>query len=176
MFILIQSRQWNISMWFTLRDQSQIPALNIWNSSSCYLQQTGQDQFGDKKGGFCLFRKVVEIHCWGLSVLQHMQWHSQNINTCACAWFNFFLLFKGCFFFRLATICFSSHVSSLYICLSSRQWIQDRFSCQGIPLPNENKWIKHKRSSFKLKIERKKNLKKTNIWRKTFFPRKMPIE
>lgn len=51
MFVLIQSRQRNISMWFTVWDQSQIPALNTWNSSSSYLQQTGQDQSRNKKEG-----------------------------------------------------------------------------------------------------------------------------
>lgn len=175
MFILIQSRQRNISMWFTAWDQSQIPALNIWNSSSIHLQQTGQDQSRDKKEGPTFIEGSRDSSSTSVSLSlsskmlciapgnQCMWWHSHSINTCPCAGFNSFLSFR--LFFFLATIRFSSHVSSLCIYPSSRQWIQDRFSCQGIPLPNENKWIKHKRSTFKLKIETKK-LKKTNIWRK----------
>lgn len=153
MFILIQSRQRNISMWFTLRDQSQIPALNIWNSSSSYLQQTGQDQSGDKKEGSAFLEGGRDPLSRSVSLTSMCNGTRKVlIQVPMLGLIPFFCLR---FFFSLATICFSSHVSSLYIYLSSRQWIQDRFSCQGIPLPNENKWIKHKRSSFKLKRERK---------------------
>lgn len=176
MFILIQSRQRNISMWFTVWDQSPIPALNIWNSSSIYLQQTGQDQSRDKKEGPTFLEgsrdsslRSVSLHPSNKTLYitptnQRVQWHSHAINTCPCAFLIPFFCFIGiclfvfCFAF-LAVIRFSSHVSSLCIYLSSRQWIQDRFSCQGLPLPNEKKWIKHKRSTFKLKIDKK-------TWRK----------
>lgn len=168
MFILIQSRQRNTSMWFTLRDQSQIPALNIWNSSSSYLQQTGQDQSGDKKEGSAFLEGGRDPLSRSVSLTSTCNGtHKVLIHVPVLGLIPFFCL--SFFFFPLATICFSSHVSSLYIYLSSRQWIQDRFSCQGIPLPNENKWIKHKRSSFKLKIGRKKPWRKPISEGKHFF-------
>lgn len=158
MFILIQSRQRNISMWFTLRDQSQIPALNIWNSSSSYLQQTGQDQSGDKKEGSAFLEGGRDLLLRSVSLTSICNGtHKVLIHVPMLGLIPFFCLR---IFFPLATICFSSHVSSFYIYLSSRQWIQDRFSCQGIPLPNENKRIKHKRSIFKLKREREKPWRK----------------
>lgn len=107
MFILIQSRQRNISMWFTVWDQSPIPALNIWNSSSIYLQQTGQDQSRDKKEGPTFLEgsrdsslRSVSLHLSNKTLYitptnQRVQWHSHGINTCPCAFLIPFFCFIG---------------------------------------------------------------------------------
>lgn len=134
MFILIQSRQRNISMWFTVWDQSPIPALNIWNSSSIYLQQTGQDQSRDKKEGPTFLEgsrdsslRSVSLHpsnkmLYITPTNQRMQWHSHGINTCPCAFLIPFFCFVGVclvgwFLFCLSCnhLLFLSCFKSLYI-------------------------------------------------------------